>query len=196
MSDDPKSKTGAPRSNRQPRKRGRPGEGDLGNDLLPLVYEELRRLAAARLARLPPGQTIQPTALVHEAYLRLAGSTDPGWNGRAHFFGAAAMAMHDILVERARRRAARKRGGGLLREDADAIEIPRPKGLPVEDTLSLSEALGRLDAAHPERAEVARLKAFAGMTDEEIARMRGVSVRTIERHWRFACAWLEKDLRG
>jgi RNA polymerase sigma factor (TIGR02999 family) len=165
-----------------------------GRDLLPLVYAELRRLAAARLARLPAGQTLQPTALVHEAYLGLVGKGDPGWKGRAHFFGAAAMAMHDILVERARRRAAQKHGAGLLREDVDSISVLAPSGLPVEDVLTLSNALERLKDRHPDRAEVAMLKTFAGLTDEEIAELRGVNVRTIERHWRFARAWLEREL--
>lgn len=169
---------------------------DRANDLLPAVYAELKRVAAARLARLPAGQTLQPTALVHEAYLGLVARGDPGWNGRAHFFGAAAMAMRDILVERARRRSAKKHGAGLAREDADAISLVAPDGPATEDVIALSDALARLAAAHPERAEVAMLRTFAGMTDAEIAELRGTSVRTVERHWRFARAWLEKELGG
>jgi RNA polymerase sigma factor (TIGR02999 family) len=169
-------------------------EPEAGRDLLPLVYAELRRVAAARLARLPPGQTLQPTALVHEAYVGLVGQGDPGWKGRAHFFGAAAMAMRDILVDRARRRAAAKHGAGLAREDVDSISIAAPGGAPVEDVLALAGALERLKARHPDRAEVAMLKTFAGLTEQEIADMRGVDVRTIERHWRFARAWLAREL--
>jgi RNA polymerase sigma factor (TIGR02999 family) len=162
--------------------------------LLPLVYGELRRLAAARLARLAPGQTLGPTALVHEAYLGLVQHGDPGWNGRGHFFGAAARAMHDIVVERARRRAADKRGGGALHEDVDAISIAGPDVAAVEDVIALSAALARLAAAHPRRHEVAMLKTFAGLSEEEIAELHGVSTRTIEREWRFARAWLAREL--
>jgi RNA polymerase sigma factor (TIGR02999 family) len=170
------------------------GEPAAGKDLLPTVYAELRRLAGAKLARLPPGQTLQPTALVHEAYLGLVGHGDPGWNGRAHFFGAAALAMRDILVDRARRRGAVRHGGQLAREDVDAISIAAPGGPPVEDVIALSGAIERLRTRHPERAEVAMLRTFAGLTEQEIAEMRGVSVRTIERQWRFARAWLEREL--
>lgn len=169
--------------------------GEVSADrLLPLVYAELRRLAAARLARLGPGQTLQPTALVHEAYIGLVEKGDPGWKGRAHFFGAAARAMHDILVDRARRRAAQKRGGGARHEDVDAITVVTPDGGAVEDLLSLSAALARLAVEHPRRHEVAMLRTFADLSEQEIAEMQGVSTRTIEREWRFARAWLAKEL--
>lgn len=174
---------------------GAVGRGEEAADrLLPLVYGQLRQLAAARLARLAPGQTLGPTALVHEAYLGLVERGDPGWKGRGHFFGAAARAMHDIVVERARRRAAEKRGGGARHEDVDAISIAAPDGAAVEDVLALSEALARLAAEHPRRHEVAMLRTFAGLSEEEIAELHGVSTRTIEREWRFARAWLAREL--
>jgi RNA polymerase sigma factor (TIGR02999 family) len=162
--------------------------------LLPLVYAELRRLAAARLARAAPGATLQPTALVHEAYLGLVANGDPGWNGRAHFFGAAAQAMHDIVVDRARRHAAQKRGGGVVHEDVAEIAIAAPSGAPVEDVLALSGAMAKLATEHPRRHQVAMLRLFAGLSEEEIAEVEGVSTRTIEREWRFARAWLAKEL--
>jgi len=172
------------------------GRGELAAErLLPVVYAELRRLAAARLARFGAGQTLQPTALVHEAYLGLVANGDPGWKGRGHFFGAAAQAMHDIVVDRARRRAAQKRGGGAAHEDVDAISIAAPDGSgPVEDVFALSEALARLAKDHPRRHEVAMLRTFAGLSEEEIAELHGVSTRTVEREWRFARAWLAREL--
>lgn len=174
---------------------GAVGRGEApADELLPLVYAELRRLAAARLARFGTGQTLQPTALVHEAYLGLVANGDPGWKGRGHFFGAAARAMHDIVVDRARRRAARKRGGGAGHEDVDAITVAAPDGQPVEDVLALSEALARLAVEHPRRHEVAMLRTFAGLSEEEIAELHGVSTRTVEREWRFARAWLAREL--
>lgn len=163
--------------------------------LLPLVYTELRRIAAARLARAAPGATLQPTALVHEAYLGLVANGDPGWSGRAHFFGAAARAMHDIIVDRARRRAAQKRGGGAQHEDVAEISIAvSDLGNQMEDVLALSEAMARLAEEHPRRHEVAMLRTFAGLTEEEVAELHGVSTRTIEREWRFARAWLVRAL--
>ena len=174
---------------------GAVGRGEApAEELLPLVYAELRRLAAARLARLAPGQTLGPTALVHEAYLGLVEGGDPGWKGRGHFFGAAARAMHDIVVDRARRRAAQKRGGGAAHDDLDAISVAAPGGAAVEDVLALSDALARLAAEHPRRHEVAMLRTFAGLSEEEIAELHGVSTRTIEREWRFARAWLAREL--
>ncbi len=169
------------------------GEADASNDLLPLVYDELRRLAAARMRRIPPGQTLQPTALVHEAWVRIAGRRPEGWSGRAEFFHAAARSMRDIIVEDARRKAGPKRGGGrkrlVLDEDSGlAIEPPR------EDVLALDEALARLEAEHPEAAQVVGLRYFAGLTVEEVADVTGASVSTIERRWRLARAWLRRAL--
>lgn len=174
------------------------GQGDrtAAAELLPLVYGELRRLAEARLARLPPGQTLQPTALVHEAFVELVGRGDPGWNGRGHFFGAAAQAMHDILVDRARRKGAQKRGGDLDRGTFDEQALARTLGgeLAELDVLALSEALATLRAAHPRPAAVALLKLFGGADDADIAALHEVTVRTVERDWRFARAYLLREL--
>ena len=159
-----------------------------GRDLLPLVYDELRRLAAQRLAQEKAGQTLQPTALVHEAYLRLAGP-DGGqqFNGRAHFFAAAAEAMRRILVERARRKQRRRHGGGRERVALDEAVLPFEEKV---DVLALSDALDRLAAADPAKAELVKLRFFVGLTMPEAAEVLGVSLATAERHWAFARAWL------
>jgi len=170
------------------------GDPVAASELLPLVYAALRRLASARLARLPSGQTLQPTELVHEAFVELVGRGDPGWKGRAHFFGAAAQAMHDILVDRARARARHKRGGGaraLPLEEADCVMAITP---PTEDLLALATALDALRREHPRRHEVAMLRYFVGLSEEEIAELFKVTTRTVEREWRFARAWLTKRL--
>lgn len=171
------------------------GDASAAERLLPLVYDELRRLAAARLARTPPGNTLQPTALVHEAYLRVVGSKDPGWDGRGHFFGAAARAMRDILVDQARRKAAVKHGGGLHRrgvEDAEPVWL----GHSSTDMLALEEALRKLEARDASKAELVMLRFFAGLTQSQIAELRGVSERTVEREWRYVKAWLRKEMGG
>jgi RNA polymerase sigma factor (TIGR02999 family) len=161
-------------------------------ELLPVVYEELRRLAAALAGRLPPGQTLQPTALVHEAYLRLVGDQDPGWNGRRHFFGAAARAMRDILVEQARRKAAHKHGGDTRRvELTEGLAIIEP---PADDLLAVDEAIAKLKAEKPDLAEIAMLRYFAGLSVEETASVLGMSASTLAREWRFARAWLARQL--
>jgi RNA polymerase sigma factor (TIGR02999 family) len=161
-------------------------------DLLPVVYAELRRLAGALAGRLPPGQTLQPTALVHEAYLRLVGDQDPGWKGRRHFFGAAARAMRDILVEQARRKGAHKHGGGAHRvELTEGLAIIEP---PAEDLLAVDEAIGKLQAEKPHLAEIAMLRYFAGLSADETAAVLGVSASTVAREWRFARAWLARQL--
>ncbi|WP_169977806.1 ECF-type sigma factor [Tautonia rosea] len=161
-------------------------------ELLPAVYAELRRLAGSLSGRLAPGQTLQPTALVHEAYLRLVGNRDPGWNGRRHFFGAAARAMRDILVEQARRKGARKRGGNARRvELAEGLAIIEP---PADDLLAVDEAIQRLRAEKPHLAEIAMLRFFAGLSVEETAAVLGVSESTLAREWRFARAWLARHL--
>ncbi|MHC5113885.1 MAG: ECF-type sigma factor [Planctomycetota bacterium] len=168
------------------------GDRDAAQRLLPLLYDELRRLAAARMGRLAPGQTLQPTALVHEAYMRVVGEADPGWDGRGHFFAAAARAMRNIIVDQARRRAALKRGGGRVRmplDDADlAIQPPR------EDVLALDEAMKRLEADDPRKGEIVNLRYFAGLTVEETAASLGVSVGTVEREWRYIRSWLHTQL--
>jgi RNA polymerase sigma factor (TIGR02999 family) len=161
-------------------------------ELLPVVYAELRRLAAALTGRLPPGQTLQPTALVHEAYLRLVGDQDPGWSGRRHFFGAAARAMRDILVEQARRKGAHKHGGGAHRvELTEGLAIIEP---PADDLLAVDEAIQGLQAEKPHLAEIAMLRYFAGLSVDETAAVLGVSASTLAREWRFARAWLSRRL--
>ena len=157
-------------------------------ELLPELYAELRRLAAALTARLQPGQTLQPTALVHEAYLRLVGDRDPSWEGRRHFFGAAARAMREILIEQARRKGSRKRGGGARRvELLEGLALIEP---PADDLLALDEAIQQLQAEKPQHAEVVLLRYYTGLSVEETAGVVGRSVSTVVREWRFARAWL------
>lgn len=162
-------------------------------ELLPLVYDELRRLAAARLAQERPGQTLQATALVHEAWLRLAGSQRPQWEGRRHFFAAAAAAIRRILVENARRKRRLKHGGGLQRVDIEDIELPNP--LPDAELLALDEALNQLAQSHPDAAKLVQLCFFAGLTQAQVGEQLGVSVATAERTWAFARAWLFKEMK-
>ena len=165
------------------------GDPHAAGELLPLVYDELRRLAAHKLAGEKPGQTLQATALVHEAYLRLVDDArERRWDSRGHFFAAAAEAMRRILVDGARRRGAGKRGAGLGRIDLPDLAGPA-KDDPV-DLLALDEALTRLEALHPEKAEVVKLRFFAGLSLEETAQALGVARATAQRHWAFARAWL------
>src|SRR5262245_56646482 len=167
------------------------GAGDSGAaaDLLPLAYGELRRLAAGHLAREQPGHTLQATALVHEAYLRLIGP-DPGrpWNGCGHFFGAAAEAMRRILVEAARRKGRERHGGGRCRAPLD--DAPPDPNARVDDLLALDDALAVLAQEDPDKAELVKLRYFAGLTLEQAAACRGISVATAKRHWAVARAWL------
>jgi len=175
------------------------GDRAAAADLLPLVYGELRRLAHRRLEKLPPGQTLQSTALVHEAYLALVGQEDPGWSSRGHFFGAAAQAMRDLLVDQARRKSRRKHGGEFVRVEAEGADLEALlPGIeaPDLDIIALDAALEEFRGEHPERAEVVLLHYFAGLTHAEIAAIREVSVRTIERDWRFARAWLFARMGG
>ena len=169
------------------------GDAKAAGELLPLVYEELRKLAAVRMAREAPGQTLQATALVHEAWLRLTGNEDQKWDGRAHFFGAAAEAMRRILVERARSRQRLRHGGGQQQVDLEAVEIP----MTVEDEklLQVNEVLGELEAADAIEARIVKLKFFMGMKAEEIAAALGVSEKTVQRHWAHAKAWLFERIR-
>ena len=161
-------------------------------ELLPVVYAELRRLAAALSGRLPPGQTLQPTAVVHEAYLRLVRDHDPGWEGRRHFFGAAARAMREILIEQARRKASAKHGGSRRRvELAEGLAYIEP---PADDVLALDEAIGKLQVDNPGLAEVVMLRYYAGLSFEETAGVVGRSVSTLKREWRFARAWLARQM--
>ena len=162
------------------------------DELLPVVYGELRTLARARMANERPGQTLQATALVHEAYLRLIGHEDPGWNGRGHFFGAAALAMRRILVEQARRKARYRHGGDQERVELDeadpVIQPPDPRVLAIDD------AVRRLEAEDPRKGQIVNLRYFAGLTTAETAEALGLSVGTIEREWRFIKTWLRTEL--
>jgi RNA polymerase sigma factor (TIGR02999 family) len=161
-------------------------------DLLPAVYAELRHLAAALTARLPPGQTLQPTALVHEAYLKLVRDQDPGWEGRRHFFGAAAQAMREILVDQARKKARLKRGGGGQRiELSEGLALIHP---PADNVLALDEAIQVLQAEEPRLVEIVLLRYYTGLSVEETASVVGRSVSTVTREWRQARAWLTKRL--
>jgi RNA polymerase sigma factor (TIGR02999 family) len=162
-------------------------------ELLPQVYAELRRLAAWHLAKEKPGQTLQATALVHEAYLRLVGKEDPVWNSRRHFFGAAAEAMRRILVENARRKKRLKHGGQIERVDSDEAEIPSP--MPDEELLALDEVLDRLSELDPRGAEIVKLCFFVGLTQEQAAEHLGISISTLERSWAFARAWLFREIQ-
>lgn len=171
------------------------GDPKAAAELLPLVYDELRKLAAARLADEKPGQTLQPTALVHEAYVRLIGpDPDQHWGGRAHFFAAAAEAMRRILLDAARRKGRAKRGGGMVRHDLDGIDPAAPENS--DDLLAIDEALGRLGAADPQAAELVRLRFYAGLPIPEIARILGISPRTADRTWAYARAWLHQAVAG
>ena len=168
------------------------GDQEAAARLLPLVYDELRKLAQARMARLPPGQTLQPTALVHEAYLRLVGKGEVRLEGRRHFFFAAARAMRDILVEQARRKAGPQRGG-----DRRRVELPEVAAAPVpEGVLAVHEALAELEKEDPLKAQLVNLRYFTGMSVREAAQVLGLSERTLHRHWRFVKAWLKGRLRG
>jgi len=167
-------------------------QGDLNaaNELLPLIYAELRRLAAAKMAREQPGHTLQATALVHEAWLRLG---DGVFANRAHFFGAASEAMRRILIERARRKYREKRGGGAEHVDVDKFEIAAPPGNE-EESLAVDEALDRLAAHDARKAEVVKLRYFVGFSFEETAEVLGISVPTAKRDWAYARAWLHQEI--
>lgn len=170
------------------------GEAGSADQLLPLLYAELRRLARARLAAAGVGQTLQPTALVHEVYLRLSASETAPWQNRAHFFGAAAIAMRRILVEQARRKRTAKRGGGQANLDVDEIDIAIEA--PDVDVLGLDEALTRLQEEDPRKASIVSLRFFAGLEREEIAELLGVSIRTVDREWKYCVARLHRELKG
>jgi RNA polymerase sigma factor (TIGR02999 family) len=168
------------------------GDQDAAARLLPLVYDELRKLAQSRMARLPPGQTMQPTALVHEAYLRLLGKADLRLESQRHFFFAAARAMRDILVEQARSKAGSKRGGDRRRVELQ--DTPTADGLAAGEVLAVHEALAELEEEDPLKGQIVQLRYFTGMTMEETARVLGMSERTLHRHWRFIKAWLRSRL--
>lgn len=172
------------------------GDPQAAESLLPLVYEELRKLAVQRLAQEPAGQTLQATALVHEAYLRLVGNgSATAWDSRGHFFAAAAEAMRRILVENARRKRSLKRGGNFQRVPLDDVELVVAHGLG-DDLLALDEALRRLSEVDPDKARLVELRHFGGLTLEESARVLGLSTTTAHRHWNYARAWLHQAIVG
>src|ERR1051325_947919 len=164
------------------------GDACASDELLPLVYEELRRLAAARMAQEAAGHTLQPTALVHEAWLRLVGDGQRTWQNRAHFFGAAAEAMRRILIDRARRKARLKRGGRQVVLDIADFDVADT--MPDEKILLVNEVLEEFKAADPDKARLVVLKFFAGLTNEQVAEILNVNERTVRRQWEFAKAWL------
>ncbi len=169
------------------------GEPRAAEQLLPLVYEELRRVAARQLVHERPGQTLQATALVHEAYLRLISGGAESWDNRRHFFAAAAEAMRRILVERARRKRRLRHGGGGRRVEIEADDLPIEE--PPVDLLALDEALDRLAAEDASKAELVKLRFFAGLSEQEAAEVLGISRATAARHWAYARAWLFDQLR-
>jgi RNA polymerase sigma factor (TIGR02999 family) len=170
------------------------GDGQAAEELLPLVYDELRKLAAARMANEQPGQTLQATAIVHEAWLRLVASGARTWQNRAHFFGAAAEAMRRILIENARRKSAIKRGGGQLRVDIEGLDLADAS--PDDKILLIDDALQKLEIESPEKAKIVVLKFFGGLTNQQIAENLNTTERTIERHWAFAKAWLYAEIKA
>jgi RNA polymerase sigma factor (TIGR02999 family) len=170
------------------------GDPGASEELLPLVYGELRRMARQRLAQEKPGQTLQATALVHEAYLRLVGGVDASrWNSRGHFFAAAAEAMRRILVENARRKRAEKHGGQFERQDLDGVEIAAPA--PADDLLALNEALAKLETEDAVKAQLVKLRYFAGLTEKEAAGVLRISYASAQRQWSYAKVWLLGELR-
>lgn len=172
------------------------GDASAAERILPLVYDELRRLAAAKMSREPAGQTLQPTALVHEAWMRLGGDHQPNWSNRAHFFAAAAEAMRRILIDQARRRHAVRHGHGLerLRADATGFELPAP-GQDDAQLLLLHDALDGFSEQHPRQAELVKLRYFVGMTQAEVAEVMGISEGTAKRDWAYARAWLYSEIK-
>ena len=175
------------------------GDPQAAEQLLPLVYDELRKLAVARMAREPADQTLQPTALVHEAYLRLVEGAAPNasWDSRGHFFAAAAEAMRRILIDQARRKHSQKRGGALRRVELDdGALLAEPEGQAAEDLLALDEALQQFESAEPLKARLVKLRYFAGLSLAEAAEALGISLATAKRHWVYARSWLYGKLHG
>ena len=173
--------------------RAKQGDPKAAEELLPLVYDELRKLAAARMANEPPGQTLQATALVHEAWLRLVGNGEQSWNSRGHFFAAAAEAMRRILVENARRKHRLKHGGDLHRTSLTGLDMAQAAA--DEQLLAVDEALDRLAAIDPVGAQLVKLRFFVGLPNVEAARLLGIPERTAKRNWAYARAWLHEELK-
>ncbi len=170
------------------------GQSQASEELLPLVYNELRRMAGARMAQESAGQTLQATALVHEAWLRMVSDGDRSWQNRAHFFGAASEAMRRILIERARRKSSLKHGGGQERTNIDGLELAETT--PDDKVLLVNEALEQLEQSQPERARVVVLKYFGGLTNKEVAETLDISERSVDRHWVCAKNWLFRKIRA
>jgi len=170
------------------------GDAKASDELLPLVYNELRRMAAHKMSTEPAGHTLQPTALVHEAWLKLVDSPAQSWQNRAHFFAAAAEAMRRLLIARARRKHSQRRGAGAAHLDVDQLEIASP--VPGERLLALDEALNRFAAAEPRQAELVKLRYFVGLKIEEAAEVLGISEATAKRWWAYARAWLFNEISG
>ena len=170
------------------------GDPKAADELLPLVYEELRLLAAQKLSHERPGQTLQATALVHEAYIKLVGEEAQDWKSRNHFFWAAAEAMRRILIDNARRKSSLKRGGEHGRIDLDQATLAHDGTLSAEDLISLDEALARLSADEPDRAGVVKLRYFAGLSVEQTSEILGISPTTVKRYWAYARAWLLREI--
>jgi RNA polymerase sigma factor (TIGR02999 family) len=171
------------------------GQGDprAADKLLPLVYQELRQLAAHKMAQEKPGHTLQPTALVHEAWLRIVGNENKAWDGRAHFFGAAAEAMRRILIENVRRKAALRHGGGQQRIDIGEVDFAAPDA--DDQLLAVDEALDKFGREHKVQSELVKLRYFVGMTLKEAAEVLEISEATANRYWAYARAWLFQEIR-
>ncbi|MCW1922840.1 sigma-70 family RNA polymerase sigma factor [Luteolibacter arcticus] len=170
------------------------GDSHAAEQLLVLVYDELRRLAASKVDQEAPGQTLQPTALVHQAWLRLVGDQAPSFNNREHFFRASAEAMRRILIDRARRKRAQRHGGGYQRVDLDGFDLAAPTA--DEQLLAVNEALSKFAGAHPVQADLVKLRYFAGMTNEEVSQILGISLSTVKNYWNFSRAWLLNEIES
>jgi len=169
------------------------GDSNAAEQLLVLVYDELRRLAASQIAQESPGQTLQPTALVHEAWLRLVGNRNLSFNDREHFFRASAEAMRRILIDRARRKYTQRHGGGYQRVDFDDFDLAAPAA--DDQMLAVNEALDKLAIEHPVQANLVKLRYFAGMTNEEVSHVLGISLSTVKNYWAFSRAWLLQEIK-
>jgi RNA polymerase sigma factor (TIGR02999 family) len=170
------------------------GDARAADELLKMVYEELRRLAASKMAQQPPGQTLQATALVHEAWLKLVGSGNPTFKNRAHFFSAAAEAMRHILIDRARRKQTQRHGGDFAKVALDDLDLAAPD--PEDQLMAVNEALDNFALKYPIQAEVVKLRYFAGMTNEEVSQLLEVSPSTVKNYWNFSRAWLFKEIQS
>lgn len=172
------------------------GDPKAAEDLLVLVYDELRRLAASKLAYEAPGQTLQPTALVHEAWLRLVGDHSPSFNDREHFFRASAEAMRRILIDRARRKHTRRHGGEYQRVAFEGFDLAAPSSVADDQLLAVNEALDKFALEHPVQAELVKLRYFAGLTNDEVSKVLGISVSTVKNYWNFSRAWLLNEIES